>query len=171
MRRPRSDSKLLNLPEDRRIEILNLMETGMSYKDLRAAVEKDFGVRCWPSTFSDFYRQEKAKQIINRRIASLSVAHEIAEEAKKRPAQFDSATVDHMSQIAFELAINPQASPKDIKTFFNMVLKARDQDLESRRVALLEEKAKQADKAKDVIESELTPEQKALRLKQIFGAS
>lgn len=44
-------------------------------------------------------------------------------------------------------------------------------DLAERRVRLLEEKAKQADQAKEVTESGLTPEEKLLKMKQIFGMS
>jgi intein-encoded DNA endonuclease-like protein len=75
MRKPRSDSKLLNLPEEQRGEILDLMETGLSYKELRGAIHKEFGERCSPALLSHFYRREKAKRLINRRLDSFWVAH------------------------------------------------------------------------------------------------
>jgi hypothetical protein len=80
--------------------------------------------------------------------------------------------VERISQIAFELSINPKATSKDVKIFFDMVLKAGDQVLESRKLVLLEEKAKQADEAKETLgDGTLTPEQKQLRMRQIFGAA
>jgi hypothetical protein len=172
MRKPRSDSKLLNLTEEQKDEILDLMETGQSYKDLSGAIEKEFGVRSSPAALSYFYSQEKAKRVVKQRLQSLSVAHEISEEAKKRPSLFDAAMIERISQLAFELSIAPKADPDVVKQFFYMVLKARDQEIQSRKLTLLEEKANQADQAKKTLgDGKLTPEQKQTRLKQIFGAA
>lgn len=172
MRKPRSDSKLLNLPDEQKSEILDLMERGLSYKEVRAVLEKDFGIKSSPSSLSGFYSQEKAKRVVMQRLQSLSIAREISDEAKARPAVFDAAMVERISQLAFEISIQSNADPDVVKQFFSMVLKARDQELESRKVALLELKAAQAEKAAGVIgDSKLSEPEKAQRLRQIFGAA
>lgn len=58
---------------------------------------------------------------------------------------------------------------EDRKAAANYELKKADLDIKERRVSLLEQKAAQADQAKGVIESALTPEEKQQRLRQIFG--
>jgi hypothetical protein len=170
MRKPRSDSKLLNLPDERKSEILDLLDTpGVSLKDARAALARDFGIQSSPASLSHFYSQEKAKRVIARRVESLSVASQIAAEANSRPEQFTRAMTEQIAQIAFELSINPNSSPKDIKTFFDMVLKAGEQDISRRRVALLEQKATQA---KETLgDSKLSDAERVQRMKQIFGAA
>lgn len=172
MRKPRSDSKLLNLPEEQRDQILDWIKEGQPYTAVREMVQKEFGVRCAVSAFTSFYQQEAPKALIKRRLQSLGIAQQIAEDAKKRPAQFSAATAEQIAQIAFELSINPKATPADIKTFYDLLLKSRDQDLESRRVSLLEQKAAQAEKAHGVMsDSKLTETEKQTRLRQIFGAA
>src|SRR6266496_78470 len=172
MRKTRSDSKLLNLPDEKKDPILDWMLGGMSYTAVREMVAKEFGIKSSPAALSAFYAQEAPKRFIKQRLKSLSVAAEIADEAQKTPSMFAPATIERMQQLAFEQSITPGADPDTVKSFFMMMLKARDQDLESRRVALLEEKAKQAEKASGVVtDSKLTPEEKQIRLKQIFGAA
>lgn len=172
MRKPRSDSKLLNLPGEQKDQILDWMIGGQSLASVRTLVRDQFGITSSESSLSGFWQQEAPKRFIKQRMKSLSVAREIANEAQKTPSMFDAAMVDRLSQLAFELSITPGADPDTVKAFVMMVLKARDQDLESRRVALLEEKAKQAEKAAGVVsDSKLSEAEKQTRLKQIFGAA
>jgi hypothetical protein len=74
MRKPRSDSKLLNLPDERKSEDSAICWTRRvsSLKDARAALARDFGIQSSPASLSHFYSQEKAKRVIARRVESLS---------------------------------------------------------------------------------------------------
>jgi hypothetical protein len=172
MRKPRSDSKLLNLPQAKKDQILDWIEEGQSYASVLQLIAGELGIRSSSGALSGFYQQEMPKRLTLRRVDALHVASEIVAEAKKRPAQFNEATTEKIAQTAFELAISPQSSPKVVKTFFDLVLKSREQDLDARRVALMEQRAAQAEKAQGVMsDSKLTESEKQTRLRQIFGAA
>lgn len=173
MRKPRSDSKLLNLPEEQRDELLDLMLSGQPYHAVQKILAADpFNVAVSLSSLSSFYAHEAPKRMTERRLGALRIAHEIAEEAQKRPSQFDAATIEALTQKAFELAISPTSPAKDVKSLFMLVLKSRDQDLKERQIVLLETKAKQAEEAAGVTnDSTLSDEEKARRMRQIFGVA
>jgi hypothetical protein len=172
VRKPRSDSKLLNLPEEQRDQILDWIRGRPTvHGRARDGAKRIWRAMCGLGVYG-FYQQEAPKAFIKRRLQSLGIAQQIAEDAKKRPAQFSAATTEQIAQIAFELSINPKATPADIKTFYDLLLKSRDQDLEARRVSLMEQKAAQAEKAQGVMsDSKLTESEKQTRLRQIFGAA
>jgi hypothetical protein len=172
MRKPRSDSKLLNLPEEQRDEILQMMLSGQPYHVVQKLIAGDpFKLSVSLSSLSSFYGHEAPKRLIQNRLNALRIASEIKTEAEKNPGRFDAATIEALTQRAFEIAINPTAAADDVSKLFSLVLKSRDQDLAARRLKVLEDKAKQADKAKDVSDSPLSAEEKQTRLKQIFGAA
>jgi hypothetical protein len=53
--------------------------------------------------------------------------------------------------------------------FAKLQSKRVDQQLDERRVVVLEKRSAQADAAEAVVKSELTPEEKQARMKEIFG--
>jgi len=144
---------------------------GMPYYEAQKQVKDQFGVELRSlKSFSQFYQEVCAPRLLTRRAQARTVADSIAEEAERQPGRFDQATIDALKQKAFELSISPQAHPRDVKALFMLVLKARDQDLTERKVAILERKAAQADQASAAIgDGALTMAEKEQRLKQIFG--
>jgi hypothetical protein len=106
--------------------------------------------------------------LLARRRRAVGAADSRVEEAERNPAQFDRATIDAIKQKAFELAESPQSDPKDVKAILTLVLKARDQDIEERRVAILEARAKQAEQAEAVLQQNVSPEEQAARIREIF---
>jgi hypothetical protein len=175
MKKPRADAKLLNLPEEQQAQLAEWLLGGMPYHSAREAVRKEFGVEVRSlSAFSVFYSEVCRPQLLRRRAMAATTADEIAAEAEKSPAQFDRATVDAIRQKAFELAISPMSSPADVKALFMLLQKSRDQDLKvegleiaRRRLDILERRESQS---KDVLtNTALSPEEKAARMKQIFG--
>ena len=171
MKKPRSDAKLLNLPEEQRAQLCDWMLSGLPYHKIKGLVSEQFKVATTLSALSSFYQDFCSAALLTQRSRAVGVAEEIAEEAAKTPGRFDAATIDALKQKAFELAIQPMADPRDVKSIFSLVLKARDQDLEARRIAVLEAKAEKADEAEAVAKSDLTPEEKDVRYKRIFGMS
>lgn len=167
--KPRSDAKLLNLPEEQQAQLADWLLSGMPYHVARATVEKEFGVKVALSAFTQFWSEVCAGAYIQRRARAVGLADEVAEQVTRTPGQFDKATVDALRQKAFELSVSPQTDPKDVKAIFTLLLKSRDQDIAERRVALLEQKAAQADRVKEVVEGPQTPEQKQAAIRQIFG--
>lgn len=147
MRKPRSDSKLMRLSEEQQALLVEWLLSGIPYHEAKKLVEKEFGVRCSLSALSLFYGVCCQQHLIRRRDQAVNTANEVAEVAKKNPAQFDAATIDAIRQKAFELAISPMASAKDVKSLFMLISKNRDQELkaqqielERRRVEMLERK-------------------------------
>lgn len=169
MKKPRSDAKLVNLPEEQKAQLCDWLLSGMPYHKAKELLKNQFSVSTTLSSLSQFYQDFCSAALLAQRSRAVGVADEIAAEACKTPGRFDAATLDALKQKAFELAIQPLANPGDVKSIFSLVLKARDQDLEERRITVLEAKAKQADQAEAVVKSDLSPEEKAARFKEIFG--
>lgn len=168
-RKPNANCKLLSLTEAQQAELADLLLGGMPYHKAQAFVESEWGVRVAISAFTPFWDRYCAPAFLARRAKAVGLADEVAQVAEARPGRFDEATVAALKQLAFEMSVSPTADPKAVKAYFTLLLKYRDQDLEERRVALLEKKAAQADQAKDVVASALSPEEKQLKIRQIFG--
>lgn len=140
LKKPRSDAKLLTLPEDQQAKLADWLLGGMPYHAAREAVAKEFNVEVRSlAAFSSFYSEVCSPLLLRRRSQAVAMAEEIAVEATRSPARFDQATVDAIKQKAFELAISPMSSPKDVKALFMLIQKSRDQELKERDLGLKEE--------------------------------
>jgi hypothetical protein len=126
--KPRSDSKLKNLPEERQAQLADWLLSGLPYHQVREMIAKEFGVTTSLGALSVFYGEIVGPEILARRRRAVSTADAVAKEASREPGRFDQATIDALKQRAFELSIAPQADPRDVKNLFALVLKARDQD-------------------------------------------
>lgn len=176
MRKPSPSAKLLNLPEEQQAALAEWLLGGMPYHEARKGVAKEFGVSTSLSALSQFYAHVCVPALISRRHQAVNTAEEVAAAAEATPGRFDAATVDAIKQKAFELAISPLSSPKDVKALFMLLQKARDQELKEESLAierdkleLLKAKAAQAEAAQAVVQSDLTPEEKQRRIKEVFG--
>lgn len=150
-----------------------LIDENLSYKDARARLAEQFGVFVKSdSTVSDFYHSYALPWKYAR---SRGVAEEFEQLAE---GKFEAAALKRMKQLFFETASAPGADLKALKTFAKILgdshrhaLNQERLELDKRKVKILEAKAAQADAAREVTaDSELTPEQKLARYKQIFGA-
>lgn len=142
MRKPRSDSKLLNLPEEQQAQLAEWLLGGMPYHVAQGTVEKEFGVRVSLGAFSAFWSEVCSGHLIRRRNEAAEIADEIAAAAAEKAGAFDAATIAAVRQKAFELAISPTAKPKDVRALFMMVQKDRDQALTERSVSVAERRVK-----------------------------
>jgi len=149
--KPRSDSKLMNLPEEKIAQLSEWLLSGIPYHQVKKMVKEQFSLDTSLASLSAFYQSVCAQELIARRQRAVTTADEIAKEAQTKPGQFDAATIDALKQKAFELSVNPGADPRDVKSLFMLVLRARDQDLQEkdveiklRRLALLEANAARA---------------------------
>ena len=140
---------LLNMPEISQARLADWLLGGMTYHEANLLVQKEFGIA--PSSslgrYSRFWEQVCVPMLLQRRKRMSGTADERAKAALADPAQFDRATLDALAQRAYELAENPQADPKDVKAILTLLLKAKDQALEERRVTLLEKKSAAYDRA------------------------
>lgn len=157
------------LTETQQAQLADWLLSGLPYHQAQAMVEKEFGLKVSISAFSRFWDAYCSPALLQRRSRAVKLSDEVAVEARANPGQFTEATIDQLSQKAFELASSPGANPKDVKALFSLVLKSRDQDLIERRVKLLEAKAAQADATERVLTSAMTDEERAQRIKEIYG--
>lgn len=170
MRKPRSDAVLLNLPEEQQCKLADWLLSGVPYHEAKILAEKEFGVSLKSlSPFKEFWAQVCEPLLLLRRSRTGGAANQRAAEAERNPMQFDRATMDALGQKAFEVISNPSAKANEIRALLGLFLKARDQDMEDRRIKLLEADAAKAQAAEKVTKSEMTPEEKAAAMKRIFG--
>lgn len=140
MRKPRSDSKLLNLPEEQQAQLVEWLLGGIALHHARDLVSKEFGVSVSLSALSQFYQAAVAPHLLRRRDRAVATANEVAEAAQSTPGRFDAATIDALKQRAFEMAIAPMTKPADVKAFFMLLQKNRDQELKAETLKLDREK-------------------------------
>lgn len=136
MSKPKSNAKLLNLPEEQQAKLADWLLGGMPYHEARVLTQKEFGVSASNSVFSDFFQQVCAPHLLARRRDLGSTAQARAEEAKLNPGEFDAATMDALRQKAYALAEAPNANPKDVKAVMTLLLKAQDLGLKKDQLAL-----------------------------------
>jgi hypothetical protein len=148
MRKPRSDSKLDALDVDQQRQLCEwLLTPGLNYERVKELVFEKFNTSTTGSSLSRFYRDYVGAYVLERRRQAVGLATEIGEELKRAPGEFSAQTIDALEQKAFELAQNPMVDPKEVKAIFSLVLKARDQSLDERRLVLHEKKAAAFDRA------------------------
>ena len=140
MRKPRSDATLRNLPEDHYESLIDWLLAGTPYRVVKKRLADEFKVKTSQAALSGFWESECSAALLARRRKAVSVADEVAEAAAAEPGKFDAATIDALKQKAFELAINPNADPRDVKGLFMLVLKARDQSISEREIELAEKR-------------------------------
>lgn len=140
MKKPRSDSKLLNLPEEQQAQLAELLLGGMSYTKAKAVVQKKFGCSCSLSALSDFWESVCAPEILRRRSRSVKMSDEFAELVKKQPGSWDKVLLDQVKQKAFDMANDPNFKAESLFFLMQLVLKGRDQDLKKADISLKRDK-------------------------------
>jgi len=170
MSKPRNP--LLQMPEDHQARLADWLLGGMTYHEANLLVEKELGVKPSASLarYSKFWEAVCVPHLLQRRSRMAGTAAARSQEAAENPAEFDRATLDALQQKAYELAESPTSSARDVKSILSLLLKAKDQSLEERRLVLLERQAAQAVQTEKVLtDAELTAEQREQRIKEIYG--
>ena len=174
MKKPRSDSKLLNLPEEQQAQLAEWLLSGMPYHKAKELIQAEYQVTTSLASLSAFWDEVCTSALITRRQQAVTTADEIAAEVKKKPGQFDSATIDAIKQKAFELSISPRSAPKDVKSLFMLLLKAKDQELKNKDIDIKIRRLELVEQQLDKVKSALTDGSKSMtqreaRMKEIFG--
>jgi len=174
MKKPRSDAKLLNLPEEQQALLAEHLLSGMRYHDAKKFVQAEFQVTTSLASLSAFWDEVCTSALITRRQQAVTTADEIAAEVQKKPGQFDSATIDAIKQKAFELSISPRSAPGEVHDLFSLILKAKDQELKNKDIDIKIRRLELAEQQLDKVKSALTDGSKSMtqreaRMKEIFG--
>lgn len=160
---------------------------GVENITLDQAVEKlrDLGCSSSRSAVGAWWDRRRSAQMQERllgQIASGSQQCREVEAALNRSGAPELETLIKLHRVLIlklstEANVNPEmielvgGMMKPVMEFAKLEAKKVDQALDERRVKIMEQKAAQADEAKQVTGSDLTAEEKAMRMKQIFGMS
>ncbi len=136
MKKPRSDSKLLTLPEEQQAQIAEWLIGGLPYHKAKELIQKEYGLSTSFAALSAFWTDVCSHALLARRQQAVTTADSIAADAAKMPGNFDAATIDAIKQKALELAISPLAAPRDVKSLFMLITKNRDQELKADQLRL-----------------------------------
>ena len=118
------------------------------------------------STLTRFYKRHCVPVITERRKLAAVKSELYVKQAGR--TDWDAATMELVSQVTFEMLDGQRQDPKIAEKFVKLVLKRDAQAQSSRKIAIMEAKAAKSDAATDIANSDLSEEEKAARIKQIF---
>ena len=166
-KKPRSDSKLDSLPEQQLLELRDGLLSGWKLEDAKSWLIVECGVSSSLAALSAFFKRHCVPVIRDRRQLAALKAEAITEGVGL--TDWDGASIERLRQTVFEFMSDPNADIEATERLFKLLLKSRDQEVDRRKLVLLEEKAKQADAAAGLAkDGKLTDEEKAAELKRIF---
>lgn len=163
MKKLRADSTFSRLTPEQLVHIDDLLMSGTGYAEVQQQLA-EFGRKCSQTSIADYYQTHVAprKWARQQRVA--------AQLSKLDSEGVDDATLLAVRQATLELALTPGSDPKALRMLYDLVLKAQAQQLETRRIELLEAKARQAEEAEAAAKNEsLNSEEKFQRIREIFG--
>lgn len=180
--KPRSDSKLDNLPEPQFMELRDglIKRTFKSYEEAKSWLATECGVSVATSALTKFWQRHCWPVVRERRQYSVMCAEALGDAMKKDPVNWDDKIIDRTKQRTFEFLDSETLDPKAAADLLNSIIKARKQaftekiqtkkqQIEERRLEILEKKAALTDQANAITgDATLTEEEKAARIKQLF---
>jgi hypothetical protein len=191
MKKVRPEAKIKTLPDEVQETLWDLLRTPMegrekpmTYVEARAWLLAHHEVETSNAALSDWYSWYGLRLRTERRKAIVEEA--VAELAKSDPTK----TLEELQAFGQVLFTAESIEGRDAKAFTEvwrasekalMRKQAKEQaeadrelrkeslEIDKRKIALLEEKAALADKAKDVMESQESEEEKAAKMRRLFG--
>lgn len=140
---------------------------GQPYAVVVVMVKDEFGVDTSIAALNGFWSRFSAPYLSERMRRSSAAAAALKGELSTEGVE--AAASELLSQKLFEMLTSPSVDPSDVVRLHKEMIRARQTRLDERKVALLEEKARKADAAQDVMESQIPEEEKAARMRSIFG--
>ena len=147
----RSDAKLKNLSKEALDELWGFRnpeddeDKVMSFREIQAEVPLRYGFTVSLGVLSDFYRWLKLKR---RFEASMATADQVREELERAP-DFPKEKVREAVKRVFATEAMTTGKANAYIALERLVLQRGQQDLDARRVAILEKKAAFADAVKE----------------------
>ena len=146
LRKPRSDARLRNLPEELRDELVRrLVVEGERYADVRDWLAKEHAVKTSVGALSEFWNSDCVRVKFLR---AKGTADTVKGDLAAAGGDFGEAAVNALSQRVFELAIAPGVDAEEVATLVRAITAHRrvenqsaSLELANRRIRLLEEKA------------------------------
>lgn len=165
----RADAKLKNLPPQA-LEDLWLMrnpgEDGekLTLEAVAVAVPGLYGFSCSVSSLSEFYKWLRLKK-------RMESAAERSSQARLALASDPGMTPELLARVGQMVFTAETIEDGNVKAYVELVklqLQAGKQEMELRKLKILEDKAALADAAKEVLTTKLSPEEQNRRLREIL---
>ena len=171
-RKPNANAKLKLLPDDVQEALWYLLHPEdperkpMTLEALCGHIMREHGVSVGITTVSEWRSWYGLKRRMDRAAErALQTALELERNSDLTPADIERA-----AQTVFTAEALEAGDIAGYVALANLRLSARQLDMDERRVAVLEKKAAQAEAAEQVSkDGSLNEEQKAARMKEIFG--
>jgi hypothetical protein len=186
----RKDTSIIGaLPRNQREAVERwLFEENLSYADCCKRLWEDFAVKVSQNSLSRFYAHRQQERLLENIGQSASKANAVMDRFAKNPANTYDALLGLIGQFAFNEMMkgDKDVSLDTVSELTNLVLsyqggrlKAKAEERKERELQLKKEKLElevrkyqqQFEKAKGMLDSNLTPDEKQRRLRQIFGMS
>ena len=130
-KKPRSNAKLLNLPEAQAAQLRELLFESTSCRDAVEFVQANFGITTGKSAVSDFWRQQCLPLLPQRRHNALQTARLLADYDPKASAPFENAAQTILQERIFNLC--PEISMLSAPTVRRRIYRGRSPVPRSRR--------------------------------------
>lgn len=163
--------RIEKLPEHVQEEILRRATVGESWKSIRAWLRAEKRCRInSDSVISQWYSRRSLQQQIHAQMeAHAAEVDSMVDFLRRELPELDQEKLDRFGQNAFSVMALKNADAKVWVEIYRLNLKARELEIDRAKLELLKRKADQADKAKDIVTSKLSPEEKQKAMKAIFG--
>lgn len=144
--------------------------SGMTYQQAIDWLATECGLAVSKGAVAGFWDFYCSPLLQERRRMAAQKAEIIAKQASSETVDWNTASRDKLEQITFEflLAESGEVDAAAIARLYKLLQKERAMDLDERKVALLEEKAKKFEELQGVAEGQLSEEEKAERIRKIL---
>lgn len=125
-RKPRSDSKLLNLPEEEQVKAFDAVKR-LGYTKARLWIAEEIKMKVSTGALHAAYQHWSRKDSEERILRNITAANDTVDALSGHLPLLNKATQAALYQATFE-AIQSGADPKLVKDFSNILLKSRALD-------------------------------------------
>jgi hypothetical protein len=145
LRKTRCDAKVEALPTEQFDALCAwLFRENVSFDVAKARLAEKFQVAISRNALSNWYQRECQARMIERIRSGRHISESIQADLKSAAPTVNDATLHLIGQKAFDLAVSESPNVKDLALLTKLLLETRQQDLDRRKLALLEEKANEA---------------------------
>lgn len=167
-RKHRADSNLKTLPEELQEEIITRLNAkGGSYKAITEWLRAEMDVPTSIGALSEFYSWRTLRSQVRE---AESDTQSLQEALSASEFGLSSGQIQELGNLMFITKATKQADAKTFVAMAKLLIQKQKLEVDSRKVALLEQKAAQADAAAGIAkDGTLTKEDKQQRIFEIFG--
>lgn len=135
-RKPRSDSKLDNLPEPQLMQLRDglLKRTFASYEEALSWLATECGVSSSPASLSAFYKRHCAPLVAERRQFAAIRAEALGDAMAVDPVNWDQAIIERTKQLTFEFLDSDEVDADSVKKLLDAILKAQRQQMDREKL-------------------------------------